>query len=129
MANIGSQQLGAQTGILGLQNQIGSEQQAREQGVINNAINNFGRAQEQPMTALQQYNALLRGYAMPGSSSNTYQAPPSVISQLAGAGTSALAANQLFKGAAGGRPQDFRRSSRGDGLDALAMYKIMRGAA
>jgi hypothetical protein len=110
MANIGNQQLAAQTGILGLQNQLGGQQQAQEQSITNNAINNFAQAQQAPMTALEQYNALLRGYAMPGTSTATYQAAPSAVSQLAGLGTAGLAASKLM-GARGGRPQDFRRSN------------------
>jgi hypothetical protein len=124
MANIGTQQLAAQTGILGLQNQIGGQQQAQEQAITNNAINNYAQAQQAPMTALEQYNALLRGYAMPGSTTATYQAAPSAVSQLAGLGTAAYGASKLVGGAAGGRPRNFKKV-KASGLDTLGLYNAM----
>ena len=128
LSNIGTQQLAAQQGILGLQNQIGGQQQAQEQNIINNAINNYAQAQQNPMQSLNAFNALLRGYAIPGQSTTQYQAAPSLMSQFTGAGTAALAANKLY-GASGGRPQDFKQYARRDGLDTLGMYNAMRGAA
>jgi hypothetical protein len=128
LANIGTQQLGAQTGILGLQNQIGGQQQAQEQQIINNAINNYAQAQQAPLQNFNNFNALLRGYAVPGQTSTQYQAAPSLTSQIVGGGTALLAGNQLLgKGASGGRPQDFKKSRRRDGLDTLGMYNAMRG--
>jgi hypothetical protein len=99
LSNIGTAQLGAQTGILGLQNQIGGQQQAREQQIINQAIQNYAQAQEAPMTAFNQYNALLRGYAVPGQTTTQYQAQPTLGNQIAGfgtAGVSALALNNAL---------------------------------
>ena len=99
LANIGTQQLAGQTGILGLQNQIGGQQQQREQQIINQAIQNYAQAQEAPMTAFNQYNALLRGYALPGQTTTQYQAQPTIANQLAGygtAGVSALALNNAL---------------------------------
>ena len=90
LANIGTQQLAGQTGILGLQNQIGAQQQAQEQQYINQAIQNYAQAQEAPMQAYNQYNAMLRGYALPGTTSTQYQAAPSVLSQVGGAGVAGL---------------------------------------
>jgi hypothetical protein len=103
LSNIGTAQLGAQTGILGLQNQIGAQQQAREQQIIDNAINNYAQAQGAPMQSYNQFNALLRGYAVPGTSTSTYQAQASPLSQLTGAGTAIYGASQLAKGKKGGK--------------------------
>jgi hypothetical protein len=127
LSNIGTAQLGAQTGILGLQNQIGGQQQSQEQQVINQAIQNYANAQQQPLTNLNQFNALLRGYALPGTTSTTYQAAPSLTSQVAGLGTAGLAASQLMKSKAGGHVK--RNMKKADGLDSLAMYNTMRGVA
>lgn len=99
LGQLGTQQLAAQTGILGLQNQIGGQQQAQEQQIINQAIQNYAQAQEAPMTAFNQYNALLRGYAVPGQTTTQYQAQPTIANQLAGygtAGVSALALNNAL---------------------------------
>ena len=121
LANIGTQQLGAQTGILGLQNQIGGQQQAQEQQIINNAINNYAQAQQAPMQNFNNFNALLRGYAVPGQTSTQYQAAPSFVSQFTGLGTAGLAANQLLKKKGG-------LIKKSDGLDTLGMYNAMKGA-
>jgi hypothetical protein len=127
LANIGSQQLGAQTGILSLQNQVGGQQQAQEQRIIDNAINNYAQAQNAPLQNFNNYNALLRGYAVPGQTSTQYSAAPSFASQVVGGGTALLAGNQLLKSKAGGHVK--RNVQRADGLDSLAMYKTMRGAS
>jgi hypothetical protein len=99
LGQLGTQQLAAQTGILGLQNQIGGQQQGQQQQIINQAIQNYAQAQEAPMTAFNQYNALLRGYAVPGTTTTQYQAQPTLGNQLAGygtAGVSALALNNAL---------------------------------
>ena len=99
LGQLGTQQLAAQTGILGLQNQIGGQQQGQQQQIINQAIQNYAQAQEAPMNAFNQYNALLRGYALPGTTTTQYQAQPTLGNQLAcfgTAGVSALALNNAL---------------------------------
>ena len=122
LSNIGTAQQNAQLGMLGFQNQIGGQQQNQEQQYINQAIQNFANAQNAPMNAYNQYNALLRGYAIPGQTSTQYSAAPSFASQVVGGGTAALAANQLLKKKGG-------LIKKSDGLDSLAMYNTMRGVA
>jgi hypothetical protein len=122
LANIGTQQLAGQTGILGLQNQIGGQQQAQEQAITNQAISNYAQGQNAPMERMNQYNALLRGYALPGTTTTQYQAQPTALNQIAGAGTALLAGNALMK-AKGGRIHAPNRS----GLHTLALRNVMRG--
>jgi hypothetical protein len=95
LANIGTQQLGAQTGILGLQNQIGAQQQGQEQQYINQSVQNFANAREAPMQAFNQLNSLVRGYALPGTTTTQYQAQPTLANQALGFGTAAVGAAQL----------------------------------
>jgi hypothetical protein len=120
LANIGSQQLGAQQGILGLQQQIGGQQQAQEQQIISNAINNYAQQQQAPMQAYNQYNALLRGYAIPGMTTTQYQAPPSMTSQIAGLGTAAAGAYGLMKRAGG-----TIKEPKGQGIDTLGLRNAL----
>jgi hypothetical protein len=120
LSNIGTAQLGAQTGILGLQNQIGGQQQAQEQQVINQAIQNFANAQQQPLNNLNQYNALLRGYALPGQTTTQYQAQPTLGNQLAGFGTAAVGATALSN-AMGKKKGGTVRS----GIADLGLYNAM----
>jgi hypothetical protein len=122
LSNIGTAQLGAQTGILNLQNQIGGQQQAQEQAITNQAIQNFANAQQQPLQNLNQYNALLRGYALPGTTTTQYQAQASPLSQAAGAATALYGASQLGK-KKGGRIREPKRS----GLHTLALRKALKG--
>jgi hypothetical protein len=96
LGNLGTQQLAAQRDIIGTQNQMGALQREREQNIINQAIQNFGQAQENPMLRLNQFNALLRGYAQPGQTTTQYQASAPLASQLIGAGTAAYGASKMF---------------------------------
>jgi hypothetical protein len=121
LSNIGTAQLGAQTGILNLQNQIGGQQQSQEQQMINQAISNYANAQNAPMDRMNQYNALLRGYAIPGQTSTQYQAPASPLSQVAGG---ALVASSL----AGLGKKKGGKIDSGEGIDKLAMRRALAGA-
>jgi len=96
LGTLGNQQLAAQQGILGLQNQIGGQQQQQQQQIINQAIQNYAQAQEAPMTAFNQYNALLRGYAIPGQTTSQYQAAPNIASQIGGLGMTGIAGMGLY---------------------------------
>jgi hypothetical protein len=90
LGTLGNQQLNAQTGILGLQNQLGGQQQQQEQQYINQGIQNFAQAQENPMQKYNQLNALVRGYALPGTTTTQYQASPNLLTQGVGAGITGL---------------------------------------
>ena len=120
LANIGAQQLGAQQNILGMQNEIGGQQQARKQQIINQEIQNFANQQQAPMQAYNQYNALLRGYAIPGMTTTQYQAAPSATSQIAGLGTAAAGAYGLMKKAGG-----TIKEKRGRGIDTLGLRNAL----
>jgi hypothetical protein len=80
---------------LGLQNQIGGQQQSQEQQYINQGIQNFAQAQENPIQRYNQANAILRGYAVPGTTTTQYQAQPTLANQALGYGTAAIGAAQL----------------------------------
>ena len=120
LANIGNQQLGAQQGILGLQQQVGGQQQAQEQQIINQAIQNYANQQQAPMQAYNQYNALLRGYAIPGMTTTQYQAAPSMTSQIAGLGTAAAGAYGLMKKKGGAI-----KEQKGRGIDSLGLRNAL----
>jgi len=95
VGNLGTQQLAAQKDIIGLQSTAGGQQQAQQQNIINQAIQNFANERQYPMQQLNAYNALIRGYAVPGQTTTSYQAAPSMVSNLAGLGTAAYGASQL----------------------------------
>jgi len=122
LAGIGNQQLAAQQGILGLQQQIGGQQQAQEQQIINQAIQNYANQQQAPMQAYNQYNALLRGYAVPGMTTTQYQAAPSMTSQIAGLGTAAAGAYGLMKKKGGAIKEP-------KGIDSLGLRNALTAGA
>ena len=96
-ANIGTAQQQADISRLGLQNQMGTLQQQQEQNIINQAIQNYAMAQNYPQQQLAGYNALLRGYATPTTTTQSYQAI-NPVAQLGGLG---LAAYGLSRKAGG----------------------------
>jgi len=124
LASIGNQQLAAQQGILGLQQQVGSQQQAQEQQIMNQAIQNYANQQQAPMQAYNQYNALLRGYAIPGMTTTQYQAAPSMTSQIAGLGTAAAGAYGLMKKKGGAI-----KEKSGRGIDSLGLRNALNARA
>jgi len=127
LGSLGTQQNQAQMGILGLQNQIGGQQQQQEQNVINQNIQNYANAQQAPMNALNQYNALIRGYAIPGTTTTQYQAAPSPISQLAGLGTAAYGLSSLAGAGTPGKKKGGKVSAT-EGIDKLALRRALQGA-
>lgn len=123
LGTLGQQQLAAQTGILGLQDRLGAQQQAQEQQIINQAIQNYAQAQQAPMERMQQFNALLRGYAVPGQTTAQYQAAPSLASQAAGLGMAGVG----LAGLTGGGRKKGGVIKESDGLDKLALRNALAG--
>jgi len=96
LGSLGQQQLGAQSGIIGLQSQLGGTQQQQQQNLINQAISNYATGQQYPQQQLAFLNAQLRGLPMQATTTSSYQAPPSFISQAAGLGTAGIAGLGLY---------------------------------
>lgn len=122
LGQLGQQQQAAATGILGLQSQLGGQQQQQQQQIINQAIQNYATAQQYPQQQLSFLNALIRGMATPTTTVESYQAAPSIGSQiagLAGTGISAYGLSQIGK-KKGGAIKD-----TGQGIDELMHRRIM----
>lgn len=125
LGNLGTQQLAAQQGVLGTQSQYGAQQQAYNQNVLNQAIQNYAMQQQYPQQQLAFMNAQLRGLPMQASTTQSYQAPPSYLSQAAGLGMGAYGLSKLM-GKKGGLPKDFekKKDDTPGGLQALALSKM-----
>ena len=126
LGNLGTQQLAAQQNVLGTQNQYGGQQQAYNQNILNQAIQNYAMQQQYPQQQLAFMNAQLRGLPMQASTTQSYQAPPSYLSQAAGLGMGAYGLSRLA-GKKGGLPKDFEKKKMDDapgGLQALALSKM-----
>jgi len=109
LGGLGSQQLAAQQGIINLQSQLGGQQQQLEQAKINQAIQDYATAQQYPYMQLGVLNAMLRGLPLQQTTTQTYQAAPSPISQFGGLAATGLGAYGAMGGfkAAGGQIKEY----------------------
>ena len=90
LGNLGAAQQQADLARLGFQQQTGQQQQAYQQNIINQAIQDYATAQQYPYMQLSTMSNLLRGLPMQAMSTQQYQAQPSTTQQLLGlAGTGA----------------------------------------
>jgi len=121
LSNIGTQQLGAQTGILGLQNQIGAEQQARQQAITDAAINNYAQAQAYPQQQLSFMNAMLRGLPTESTTASTYRPGPALGTQAAAIAAAARGLSGTGRKAGG--------QIKTGGIARLALRKALGGKA
>ena len=120
LAGIGGQELAAQQGIIGTQAQQGATQQANQQQIINQAVQNYATAQQYPMMQLANMSNLLRGLPMQSTSTQTYQAPPNQLSQLSGLGLTGAAAYGLTKKKGGSI-----KEKEGTSLADLRLHKLL----
>ena len=81
---------------MGFQNQLGQQQQQFQQGIINQAIQDYATQQQYPIMQLGVMSNLLRGLPMQSSSTQMYQAQPSGAQQALGMGLGALGAYKAF---------------------------------
>jgi hypothetical protein len=128
LANIGGQQLQAQQGILGLQNQMGTQQQANKQAMLDRASQIYAQQQNYPMMQLGQLESLFTG-APQNVSQLGYQAPPSMVSQLAGLGTAGLGAYGMYNAATKPYKKGGVVKYSAGGIVSLGLNKAMRGNA
>ena len=114
---LGSQELQAQQGIYGLQNQVGAQQQGLEQQKLNQAQLDYANEQQYPLMQLGTMSNMLRGLPMQASTTNQYQAQPNLLTQAVGAAGTGAALYNAFNpsktGASGGLPSEFKYSKGG----------------
>ena len=97
LGTLGGAQLQAQQGNIALQNQLGAQQQQQQQNIINQAIQNYATGQQYPLMQLGTMMDLVRGTPTQITGTQTYQAPPSPISQLAGLGIAGLGLSKVLQ--------------------------------
>lgn len=119
LGQLGTEQQAAQQANINLQNTLGLQQQTQQQNIINQAIQNYATAQQYPMQQLSAMSSLLRGLPLEATTTQTYKAQPSALSQLAGIGTGIAGAAKLL-GNKGGLPKDFEtKKMAGGGITSL----------
>lgn len=119
-----SKQFGANFGLqsLGVQNQLGTQQQQQIQNIQNQQYQDFLNQQKYPYQQVEFLSNMVRGTPT-GQVQSMYQAPPSAASQAIGLGTAALGVSKLYGLKKGGKVD------ADGGLAKLAMMKITEGAA
>jgi hypothetical protein len=130
LGQLGQTQYGQQLSNVGLQNQMGAQQQAQQQGILNQQIQNYAMAQQYPQQQLAFMSNMLRGLPLQSTTTNMYQAAPSNVSQLAGLGMAGYGLSKMAgtggtpTAKKGGLPKDFKKSKRPAGLAELALSKM-----
>ena len=102
LGQLGGAQLGAQKDIIGLQSQMGAQQQAMEQNKINQAIQDYATQQQYPLMQLGFASNMLRGLPLQATTTQSYQATPSTLNQGLGLLAGAAGAKQAGLFAEGG---------------------------
>ena len=87
---------GQTTGNLNLQNALGTQQQQQVQNLLNVGTQNYAAEQNYPYKQIGFMSDIVRGSPTSQLGSTMYQAPPSMLTQVAGAGIAAKSAG-LFK--------------------------------
>jgi hypothetical protein len=125
LGQLGQMQFGQQKDILQGQLSAGEQQRGLEQQRLAQAYQDFQNQRQYPYQQLAFMSDMLRGLPLSQQSQTMYQAPPSMLGQVAGAGLTYLGARQagLFgderRGAAGGAVPG--------GLARVAADKLMQG--
>ena len=91
-------------GINQLQNQYGAQQQAQQQQIINQGMQDYANAQQYPLMQLGTMSNMIRGLPMQASTTNQYAAAPNAVTQgigAVGAGASLLGAMNSSKAEGG----------------------------
>ena len=124
LANIAGQQTGTELNIAQAQQAAGAAQQAQQQNIINQQIQNYATAQQYPMTQLANMSSLLRGLPMQATTTQSYQAAPSSVSTLAGLGTAGVGAYKLATAAQGGSTKDIVKMASGGIASGVPPQKL-----
>lgn len=98
IGQLGTSGLAAQQNIANLQNTMGAQQQAQQQQIINQDIQNYATAQQYPYMQLSTLSSLLRGLPLQSTTTQSYQAMPSTAQQVAGLGLTGIGAAKALSG-------------------------------
>jgi len=98
LGSLGNTQYQQNMGINQMQNQYGLQQQQQQQNILNNQYQDFLNNQNNPYKQMGFMSDILRGLPLTQQASAMYQTPPSMGSQLIGAGSVAAGLALRAKG-------------------------------
>lgn len=96
LGQIGSGLNQANLANINTQNQLGSQAQQYQQGLYNQAIQNYATQQQYPLMQLGFMSNMLRGLPMQATTTQSYQAQPGTAQQVMGYGLGALGMSKAF---------------------------------
>ena len=125
LGNIGQNLYGQNISNINTQAQLGSQQQQQIQNILNQRQQDFIEEKQDPFQKLSYMSNTLRGVPLSQGAQTVYQQPPSMLSQVAGAGLTLAGMSNLFGGksnAKGGSIKEKKRKPAG--LPALVLSKM-----
>jgi hypothetical protein len=126
LANVGQNLYGQNVSNINAQAQFGGQKQQQAQNVLNQKYQDFLTQQQFPYQQSSYMSNILRGVPLQQGTQSVYSAPPSFLSQVAGAGLTGYSLNNLFgtptPKAEGGEIREERRGP--SGLSALVLSKM-----
>ena len=103
LGTLGGQQLSQQKDIIGLQNQLGTQEQQRAQDILNAQYQDFQNYQNYPYKQMSFLSDMIRGVPLTQQSSSIYQSAPTTTQNVLSTGLGAAGiANLLGYGKAEG---------------------------
>jgi len=104
LGQLGNTQFGQQKDIINAQSTAGSQQQTLEQQRLQQQYQDFLTQRGYPQQQLSYMSDMLRGLPMSQSTQSMYQAPPSMLTQAAGAGLTAKGLGFFAEGGSVNQP-------------------------
>jgi hypothetical protein len=125
LGSLGQAQYGQEMGLMGQQQAVGKMQQDYEQSRINQIIQDYATSQQYPLMQLGVLNAMTRGLPMQASTSQMYQAQPSMASQIAGGlGTTAQLYNTFNQATKGSKEGGIIKMAAGGIASGVSPNKL-----
>ena len=104
LGNLGQAQFGQQKDIINALSTAGGQQQGLEQQRLSQQYQDFLTQRGYPQQQLSYMSDMLRGLPLSQSTQSMYQAPPSALTQVAGAGLTAKGLGMFNEGGSVGQP-------------------------
>jgi len=102
LGSLGQTQYAQNMGLVGLQNQMGLQQQQQAQNVLNTQYQNYLSEQNHPYKQLGFYSDIVRGAPLTSTGSAVYQSSPTMMQNLTSLGLGAYGLSNLFGGSGSG---------------------------
>lgn len=125
LGTVGQNLYGQNISNINTQAQLGAQQQQQVQNILNQQQQDFIEEKQDPFQKLSFQSNMLRGVPLSQGAQTVYQQPPSMLSQVAGAGLTVAGLGNLFGGksnAKGGVIKEKKRKPAG--LPALVLSKM-----